>query len=91
MISDGERCVAKSQGRQQPHYLAIKKIPALLRRINIMVTFNVRIPFFLFKQKRLETQKRVFKNKDFCNIIMPSEDAKTLEFNLYKNLIKHQL
>ena len=37
------------------------------------------------KQKiKLELHKIVCENKDFCNIIMPSEDTKILEFNKYQ-------
>ena len=30
---------------------------------------------------KLESHKRVCESKDFCNVIMTSEDTKTLEFN----------
>ena len=30
---------------------------------------------------KLESQKKVCENKDFCNVIMPYEDIKILEFN----------
>ena len=33
---------------------------------------------------KLESQKKVCENKDFCNGIMPSEDTKILEFNQYQ-------
>ena len=32
-------------------------------------------------KSKLESHKKVCKNKDFCNVIMPSEDTKILEFN----------
>ena len=35
-------------------------------------------------KSKLESHKKVCENKDFCNVIMPSEDTKTLEFNKYK-------
>ena len=38
---------------------------------------------FATKNKR-ETHKKVCENKDFYNAIMPFEDTKTLEFNLYQ-------
>ena len=38
---------------------------------------------FITKNK-LELDKRVIENKDFCNVIMPSEDIKILEFNQYQ-------
>ena len=34
-------------------------------------------------EKKLELHKKVCENKDFCNVIMPSEDTKILEFNQY--------
>ena len=38
-----------------------------------------------FKIKnKLESYKKVCGNKDFCNVIMPSEDSKLLEFNRYQ-------
>ena len=33
---------------------------------------------------KLESHKRVCESKDFCNVIMTSEDTKTLEFNQYQ-------
>ena len=33
---------------------------------------------------KLQSHKRVCENKDFCNVNMPSEDTKILEFNQYK-------
>ena len=39
---------------------------------------------YSFKKHKLEWHKRVRENKDFCNIIMPSEDNKILEFNQYQ-------
>ena len=35
--------------------------------------------------------KKVCENKDFCNVIVPSEDTEILEFNQYQNLTKHHL
>ena len=32
-------------------------------------------------QNKLESNKKVDENKDFCNVIMRSEDTKILEFN----------
>ena len=32
----------------------------------------------------LESHKKACGNKDFCNVIMPSEDTKILEFNQYQ-------
>ena len=33
------------------------------------------------KKKKLESHKKVCENNDFCDVVMPSEDTKTLEFN----------
>ena len=38
-----------------------------------------------FKTKnKLGLHKRVCEKKDFCNVVMPSEDTKTLELNQYQ-------
>ena len=38
--------------------------------------------FFCNKKKnKLESHKKVCENNDFCDVVMPSEDTKTLEFN----------
>ena len=34
--------------------------------------------------------KKVYKNKDICNVIMPSKDTKILEFNQYQKSNKAQ-
>ena len=35
-------------------------------------------------ENKWESHKKVCENKDFCNVIMPSEDTKMLEFNQYQ-------
>ena len=35
-------------------------------------------------KNKLESCKKVRQNKDFCNVIMPSEDTKILEFHNYQ-------
>ena len=42
---------------------------------------------FITKSK-LESHKNVCKIKDFCNVVMPSEDTKILEFNHYQKFDK---
>ena len=32
-------------------------------------------------RNKLETHKKVFENKGFCSVVMPSEGNKILEFN----------
>ena len=39
---------------------------------------------FYLKKKKLESHKRVCENKDFCIVIMPSQDTKILAFNQYQ-------
>ena len=40
------------------------------------------------KKIELGSHKKVRKNKNFCDVIMPSEDTKILEFNQYKKFDK---
>ena len=35
-------------------------------------------------KNKLESHIKVYENKDFCNVVMPSENTKTLEFNQYR-------
>ena len=37
---------------------------------------------------KLKSHKKVCENKDLCNVIMPSEETKKLEFNQYKKTDK---
>ena len=69
---------AKSEGRRW-HYLAVKILSALL--IGVTPTNNG--GFYClncahsFKTKiKLESHKKVYENKNFCNVVMPSEDTK---------------
>ena len=70
-----------SNGEKQWHYLAIKKLLALLKGITSKhhVDFCCLNCFHSFATKnKLQLHKRVCENKDFCNIIMLSEDTKIL-------------
>ena len=69
------------------HYLPVKKLSALLRGItsknngdfyclNCLRSFSTK--------NKLESHKKVYENKDFCNVIMSSEDTKILEFYQYQ-------
>ena len=43
------------------------------------------ICFHSFRTKsKLELHKKLYENKDFCNVVMNSEDTKILEFNQHK-------
>ena len=40
---------------------------------------------YSFRAKnKLESHKNACQNKDFCNVVVPSEDTKILEFNQYR-------
>ena len=57
-----------------------------------MVIFIAWIVFIsLEKKSKHESHKKVCKNKDFFNIILPSEDTKILEFNHYQKSCKAPL
>ena len=78
---------AKSEGLQRWHYLAVKKLLALLRGITSKhhSDFHCLKCFHSFAtENKFQSHKRVCENKDFCNIIMPSEDTKILQFNQYQ-------
>ena len=69
------------------HYLALKKLSALLRGITSkhhgdFYCLNC-LHSFATENKR-EFDKKVYENKDFYNIIMPSDDTKIVEFNHYQ-------
>ena len=78
MIPNGERLW---------HYLAVKKLSALLREptskhYGDFYCLNC-LHFFRTKTKP-KSHKKVCENKDFCNVIILSEDNKTLEFVQYQ-------
>ena len=86
MISNGEKREAKSEGRQW-HYLAVKKLSALLREITSKQSgdFYCLNGLHSFATiKKLKSHKKVCENKDFCNVKMPFEDSKILKFNQYQ-------
>ena len=65
----------------------IVTISALLRGI----TSKLHVDFYFLNclhsfatEKKLKLHKKLYENKDFCNIIMPSEDTKILQFNQYQ-------
>ena len=68
------------------HYLAVKKLSASLRGI----TSKHHSDFYClnclhsFGTENKRESHKVCENKHFCNIVMPSEDTKTLEFNQYQ-------
>ena len=60
-----------SNEEKQWHYLAVKNYC-----VNCLHLFRMKI--------KLESNKRLYVNKDFCNVVMSSEGTKILEFNQYK-------
>ena len=76
-----------SNGEKQWHYPAVKKLSALLTQI----TSKHHVDFYCLKclhffatEKKNELHKKVCENEHFCNVIMPSEDNKLLQFNQYQ-------
>ena len=68
------------------HYLAVKKLSALLRRItskhngkfyclNCLHSFRT--------ENKLECHEKVFKNKGFCGIALSTQKNNILKFNQY--------
>ena len=68
------------------HYLAVKKLSTLLRGI----TSKHHGDFYCFNclhsfrtGNKLKSHEKIRKNKDFCEIVMPSEKDNISEFNQY--------
>ena len=69
------------------NYLASTKLSALLRGItskNNGDLYCLNCLYSFRTKNKLESHKKVYENKDFCNVIMPFEDTKRLEFNQYQ-------
>ena len=66
--------------REGWHYLAVKKLFVLLKRITSTRSFflSESSSFFAIK-KKLESHIKVCENRNFCNVVMPSEDTKISE------------
>ena len=69
------------------HYIAVKILPSLLR----ILTLRYHIDLYCLNclhsfrtEIKLKSLKKVCRNKDFSNIVMPSEDNKIIEFNQYQ-------
>ena len=80
--------IPNGEGR---HYIAVKKLSGLL----IGITSKHEDDFYClnchhsFRTKnKLESNKKVCGNKDFCNIVISSEEAKILKFNQYQKADK---
>ena len=69
------------------HYLAVKKVSALLRGITSKNNGNfccLNCLHFFRRKNILQSHKKVCKNKSFSNAIMPSEETKILEFSQHQ-------
>ena len=66
--------------RERWHYFAAKTSSALLRGItwkHHSELFCLNCLHSFAAKNKLETHKKGYENKDFCNIVMSSEDIKT--------------
>ena len=73
------------------HYRAVKNLSALFRVITFKhygYIYCLNCLHSFATGKKLEFCKKVCENKDFCNVIMPSEDTKILEFHQYQKFDK---
>ena len=69
------------------HYLVVKKLLALLRAITSKHHgdfYCLNCLHSLATENKRESHKKACKNKDFCNVVMTSQETETLEFNQYK-------
>ena len=56
------------------------------------MVFIVSIAFILLKQKiKLESYKKVWEKKGFCDVVSSSEYTRTAKFNQTKNLARYRL
>ena len=69
------------------NYLAVKKLSVLLIGITSKHKDNfycLNCPHSFRTKRKHESPKEVCENKEFCNIFMPSEHTKILQFNQYQ-------
>ena len=69
------------------HYYAGKKLSALLRGITSKINgafFGLNCFNLSTTKNKLDSHKKVCKNKDFCDVAMHSQDTKILEFSQYQ-------
>ena len=69
------------------YYLEAKKLSTLLRGITCKHQggfYCLNYFHYFVTENKLESHEKACKNKDFCNVIMPSDDTKILEFNQYQ-------
>ena len=71
------------------HCLAAKELSTLLRRKSNSDFYCLNCVYSFATENKLESHKKVCENKDFCNIVMYSEDAKFF-LSFFKNLIQNE-
>ena len=81
MITDGEKW----------HYLTVKNLPGLLRRI----TSTHKEDFYCLNcfrsyrtRNKFEVHKKICENHDYCNVEMPTKDSNIIKYNQGKKSIK---
>ena len=86
MILNKEKEGREAKSEERWHYLAVKKLSTLLRGI----TSKYHSDFYYLNclhsfqtENKLKSHEKVYKNKDFCGIVMPSEKDNISEFNQY--------
>ena len=65
------------------YYLAVIKLSALLHRITSKNKGNfycLNCLYFYRTENKLKSPEKVYKNSDFCGIVMPLEKDNTLQF-----------
>ena len=74
-----------NQEKEGWHYLAVKTLSTLLRGITSKHHGNFYCLNCLhsFRTEKLKSHENVFKNKDLCGTVMPSEKDNILEFDQY--------
>ena len=73
------------------HYLAVTRLSGLLRGVtgNNNGNFYCLNCFHVYRTKnKLETHKKICKNRDYCHIEMPNEDNKIIKYNQGEKSIK---
>ena len=81
MITDGKH---SNDGVKKYHFLAVKKLSALLRGITSNNHGDIYCLNFLHSYRTKETLKKhekVCNNPDYCYVKMPNEDEKILKYN----------
>ena len=62
-----------------------KKTTSIIKGFFTVIRRNITVIPDSFRTKsKLESHEKVCESKDFCNVIMPSEETKILEINQYQ-------